>query len=538
MHPHRLLIIGSLLLISFVIGAVIWWHPGMTWLVVLVAPCWVVAIYDMFQTRHSIMRNYPLVGRLRWLMEDFRPFVQQYFIESELDGRPISRMFRSIVYQRAKNAVDTVPFGTKIDVRHDGYEWIGHSINAIAPQENQYSMRVNIGGPGCKHPYSASVLNISAMSFGALSQNAIMALNRGAQEGKFYHNTGEGGISPYHLKYGGDLVWQIGSGYFGCRTDDGKFDPDAFQKNAQKPSVKMIEIKLSQGAKPGHGGILPAHKNSEEIARIRLVEPHTEVQSPPAHSAFDTPIGLLQFITQLRELSGGKPIGFKLCIGRKSEFIAICKAMLETGIQPDFITVDGGEGGTGAAPLEYTNSIGMPLREAIVFVDDILRGYQLRDDIKIIASGKIFTAFHITKAIALGADLCNSARGMMLAIGCVQSLQCNTNRCPTGVATQDPSLYKGLVVEDKYQRVKSFHAKTIHATLDLISSAGETHLNDIYRQHIFSRVNHESVKRLDEVYPIVDKGAFLEGNIPTRYATDMREANAKSFKMHPQVATT
>jgi glutamate synthase domain-containing protein 2 len=397
----------------------------------------------MYQTKHALRRNFPFVGRGRWVMEFLRPFFRQYFFESETDGVPISRMFRSVIYQRAKGAPDAVPYGTKLDTQAVGYEWIGHSLAAIHASKETPKQRIDVGGPDCLKPYSASVFNISAMSYGSLSGNAIEALNKGAKKGGFFHNTGEGSVSPSHLKHGGDLVWQIGTGYFGCRTADGKFDGDSFAKTAIKDNIKMIEIKLSQGAKPGHGGILPAHKNTIEIAQIRQVEPGTRVESPPTHSSFSTPLEMMQFIKKLRDLSGGKPIGFKLCIGRKSEFIALCKAMIETKIQPDFITVDGGEGGTGAAPLEYSNSVGMPLREALVFVVDVLNGFGLKKEIRVIASGKTFTGFHLVKKLALGADMCNSARGMMVALGCVQSLICHTNECPTGIATQDPAVASG-----------------------------------------------------------------------------------------------
>ncbi|MCB1694039.1 MAG: FMN-binding glutamate synthase family protein, partial [Pseudomonadales bacterium] len=492
-------------------------------------PLWLVAIFDSAQSEHSLRRNYPLIGRGRWLAELLRPFVRQYFIESETDGAPINRMFRSIVYQRAKGDIDTNPYGTKVDTYHDGYEWLGHSLSATNVEEISSDPRVLVGGDECKHPYSASILNISAMSFGALSNAAIRALNLGAKEGNFFHNTGEGGLSPYHLEHGGDVVWQVGTGYFGCRTREGRFEPSLFEEKASHDSVRMIELKLSQGAKPGHGGILPASKNTPEIARIRVVEAGTDVISPSTHPEFSTPVGLLEFIQKLRELSGGKPVGFKLCIGRRSEFIGICKAMKQTGIRPDFITVDGGEGGTGAAPLEYSNSVGMPLREALAFVDDCLRGYSLRDDIRVIAAGKIITSFHMAKNLALGADMCNSARGMMLALGCVQSLVCHTNRCPTGVATQDPQLARGLVVEDKYKRVHRFHKETVHALVDLLSSAGISGPKELNRSHIFRRVNQHQVMRYDEIFPDIEVGAFEAAPYPESYAELIEHASAEHF---------
>jgi glutamate synthase domain-containing protein 2 len=503
--------------------------PPVLWLLALIVPLAAVGCYDMIQDRHSIRRNFPLFGRGRWLLEDLRPFIRQYFVESDTDGTPINRMFRSIVYQRAKGALETVPFGTRVDTYRTGYEWIGHSLSALDVAKMPKDLRITVGGPDCKQPYSASILNISAMSFGALSRNAIQALNSGAKIGGFAHNTGEGGLSPYHLEHDGDLIWQIGTGYFGCRDADGNFSDERFKENALKTAVKMIEIKLSQGAKPGHGGILPAEKNTPEIAQIRGVSAHTQVDSPATHRTFDSPLGLIDFIARLRELSGGKPVGFKLSIGRKSEFVAICKAMLERRIYPDFITVDGGEGGTGAAPLEYTNSVGMPLREALAFVVDCLQGFGLKRHVKVIASGKILTAFHLVKNMALGADMCNSARGMMLALGCVQSLTCNSNRCPSGVATQDPKLMNGLVVPNKAQRVAQYHAKTVHATLDMITSAGLSHTSALNRSHVYRRINQHEIKRYDQVYPYVPEQSLLGDGVPDAFKLDMQESTADSF---------
>lgn len=504
------------------------WH-WLAWAFVLLVPAWLVALVDSLQQEHSLRRNFPLMGRGRWVMEALRPFVRQYFIESDVDGAPISRMFRSIVYQRAKGSIDTTPYGTRIDTYHDGYEWLGHSLAAVNAEDGESHPRVLVGGVSCQQPYAASIFNISAMSFGAISSAAITALNKAAKAGEFYHNTGEGGLSPWHLEPGGDLVWQIGTGYFGCRTADGRFDEALFRDKAQLPNVKMIELKLSQGAKPGHGGILPASKNSADIAAIRVVPAGVDVISPSMHPEFSTPIELMAFVGRLREASGHKPVGFKLCIGRRSEFIGVCKAMLVTGIKPDFITVDGGEGGTGAAPLEYTNSIGMPLREGLAFVDDCLRGFGLREEIKVIAAGKIFTSFHMVKNLALGADICNSARGMMLALGCVQSLLCHTNRCPTGVATQDPKLVKGLVVEDKYKRVQRYHAGTIRALTDLMSSTGVQSVQELNRSQIFRRVNQHEILRYDQIFPVVESGAFLSEPWPEQYAELIGFSSAERF---------
>ncbi|MDT8388700.1 MAG: FMN-binding glutamate synthase family protein [Thiogranum sp.] len=516
-------------LLLLIAGLALLWPPVL-WSLLVVAPLVGIGLHDRFQHKHTVRRNFPLFGRGRWIMEWLRPYVRQYLLESDTDGAPINRMFRNVVYQRAKNELDTVPFGTRVDTYRTGYEWIGHSLSAIAVNEiDEDAMRIRVGGPDCTRPYSASVLNISAMSFGALSRNAVLALSRGAASGKFYHNTGEGGISPYHLEGGADLVWQIGTGYFGCRDEQGHFAPGPFQEQAALEAVKMIEIKLSQGAKPGHGGILPADKNTPEIARIRGVLAGTQIDSPPTHTAFDSPLGLVRFIARLRELADGKPIGIKLAIGRRSEFIAICKAMVETGITPDFITVDGGEGGTGAAPLEYANSIGMPLREALAFADDCLIGYGLREQVRIIASGKILTGFHMVKNLALGADICNSARGMMLALGCVQSLVCNTNHCPTGVATQDPHLMRGLVVPDKADRVRNFHAKTMHAAVDIIASAGLWHTAELNRTHIHRRVSQYEIMRYDQMFPHIHSGCLLSGDIPETFALDVREADPRSF---------
>ncbi|WP_316800830.1 FMN-binding glutamate synthase family protein [Pedobacter frigidisoli] len=505
------------------------YHPFLWWTFIFTGPFVILGIYDLYQPKHSIVRNYPVFGRLRYFMEELRPKVYQYFVESDTNGTPYNRLNRSLIYQRAKTDNDTIPFGTQLNVYENNYEWLSHSIAAISHHELNSDPRVMVGGPDCKQPYSASIYNISAMSFGSLSQNAILALNGGAKLGNFAHNTGEGGISDYHRQPGGDLIWQIGTGYFGCRNDDGTFNYEAYAERAHTDQVKMIEIKLSQGAKPGHGGMLPAKKVTAEVARIRLVPEGKDVLSPPAHSAFNTPIGLLEFVKRLRDLSGGKPVGFKLCIGRKSEFYAICKAMIETGIYPDFITVDGGEGGTGAAPQEFSNSVGMPLREGVAFVYDVLNGFDLKKHIKIIASGKVATGFDLVKNIALGADMCNAARGMMFALGCIQALECNSNTCPTGVATQDQSLMKGLVVEDKKVRVKNFHNLTVASAVELLGAAGLREPHQLSRAYINRRVSSSVMQSYLETYPYIPAGSLLQTPYPTRFELGMALSSSKSF---------
>lgn len=505
-------------------------HPYFWALFILFGPLVLLGFYDMIQSPHAILRNFPILGRGRYLLEEWRPKLYQYFIESDTNGRPLSRIFRSVVYQRAKKVTDTTPFGTQLDVYEEGYEWMNHSIAALDYHDLDEHPRVRVGSPACQQPYDASIFNVSAMSFGSLSSAAVEALNGGAQIGGFAHNTGEGGVSPYHDNPGGDLIWQIGTGYFGCRTEDGNFDPDKFAQRSQTPNIKMIELKLSQGAKPGHGGILPAKKNTPEIAAIRGVKAGEAVLSPPFHKAFSTPIGLLELIQRMRELSGGKPVGFKLCIGQPSEFIAICKAMVKTKIYPDFITVDGGEGGTGAAPLEFSNSVGMPFKEGLAFAYDVLVGFDLKQYIKIFASGKILTGFDILRASALGADGTYSARAMMLALGCIQALECNKNSCPTGVATQNPELVAGLVVSDKRQRVANFHEATVKSVVELLAASGLKHPGDVKRQHIFRRTSLNEVRRYSEIFPYLEKGCLLEEKkVPKYLQLDWAEARAASF---------
>ncbi len=516
-----------ILIAAIVIGY--FWHPFF-WSLAIILPLFAVGIHDMIQSKQTIRRNFPLFGRMRYWMEALRPKIYQYFIESDTDGTPFNRLNRNVIYQRAKKANDTTPFGTQLNTYEVGYEWLNHSIVPLDGHKLNHDPRVAVGGPDCKQPYSASILNISAMSFGSLSENAILSLNSGAKIGNFAHNTGEGGLSPYHLKPGGDIIWQIGTGYFGCRNQDGTFNADLFAERAVLPNVKMIEIKLSQGAKPGHGGILPAKKVTAEIAKIRLVEMGKDVLSPPSHTAFKTPLELLNFIKLLREKSGGKPIGFKLCVGRKSQFLAICKAMLKTGIKPDFITVDGGEGGTGAAPLEFSNSVGMPLRDGLAFVYDALNGFSLKRHIKIIASGKVVTGFDIVKMLSLGADMCNSARAMMMSVGCIQALMCNTNQCPTGVATQDKELQKGLVVDDKKIRVANFHNETVKSAVELMAAAGIKDTNKLHRGLIYRRVSAGQIQTYAETYPHILKGCLWEPPFPEHYELEMANCSEETFE--------
>ena len=518
MKVREYFILISAISIIFILGLAVLWQP-ILWLFIVVGPLIVMGVVDMFQKEHAIRRNFPVLGRFRYMLESIRPEIQQYFVETDTEGRPLNRILRSLIYRRAKGLTDTEPFGTQMDVYHAGYEWMEHSMYAKNnPMEIGEYPRLRIGGKDCLQPYSSSLLNISAMSFGSLSDRAILAMNKGAKMGNFAHNTGEGGMSEYHLKHGGDLIWQIGTGYFGCRNEDGTFNGETFRANAIRPEVKMIEIKLSQGAKPGHGGILPAIKNTEEIAKVRHIKPGIAVHSPPSHSAFSDPIQFMHFIKKLRNLSDGKPVGFKLCLGRKQEFMDFCEAMIFTGIQPDFITVDGGEGGTGASPVEFSNTMGMPLREGLIFVHDTLVGFGLRKDIKVIVAGKIITGFHIARAIALGADGCNSARAMMLAVGCIQALQCNMNTCPTGVATQNKSLTKGLVVNEKADRVKNFHNATIHSFLELVAAAGLNHPSELDRSHISKRIGMYDIKTYDEIYPYMKEGSLLQiDTIPENY---------------------
>ena len=482
---------------------------------------------DVRQSQRSVLRNYPVIGHIRYLLEFIRPEIRQYFIEADDDAAPFSRQQRSLVYQRAKGDSDKRPFGTQMDVGAMGYEWINHSLQPTTLATHDFRVRI---GEGRAQPYDASVFNISAMSFGALSANAILALNAGAKRGNFAHDTGEGSISRHHRENGGDLIWEIGSGYFGCRNPDGTFNAEKFTENALTPQVKMIEIKLSQGAKPGHGGVLPGPKVTQEIAEARGVPPGVDCVSPASHSAFSTPIEMMHFIDKLRSLSGGKPTGFKLCIGHPWEWFAIAKAMLETGITPDFIVVDGAEGGTGAAPLEFTDHVGAPLQEGLLLVHNTLVGLNLRDKIKVGCAGKVVSAFDIARMMALGADWCNAARGFMFALGCIQAQHCHTGHCPTGVTTQDPERQKALVVPSKAERVYMFHDQTLEALKELVQAAGLLHPQDITAMHIVRRNSEHGVKLLANLLPFVKPGALLGGDMPHQvFSTYWPMAQASSF---------
>lgn len=515
----------------------VWGAQSFSWLYLFVLAfggLGLIGLYDLIQTRHTLWRNFPILAHIRWLAEELRPFLRSYIVESETEGRPFNHEDRAMVYRRAKNVSSVEPFGSHLDIDAPPYEWLAHSIDAKHAPDLDF--RVSVGGSDCRLPYECSVLNISAMSFGSLGARAIEALNRGAAMGGFYHDTGEGGVSRYHREGGGDLVWEVGSGYFGCRREDGGFDPDKFARQAVDPQIKMIEIKLSQGAKPGHGGVLPGDKVTPEIAEARGVPIGQTCVSPPSHPAFTTPRELLQFIARLRELSGGKPVGFKLCIGHRWEFLAIVKAMLETGIRPDFIVVDGAEGGTGAAPAEFLDHVGAPLRDGLLFVRNALVGAGLRGEIRIAASGKLISAFSMSAALALGADWVNTARGFMFALGCIQSLNCHNNRCPTGVATQDAGRQKGLVVSNKALRVYHFHKNTLKALAEVVGSAGCSHPSELTPAHITHRVTADLAHPADQVYPLLEPGALIYAPEETHLATDWVRAQVDSFAPLPDKA--
>jgi glutamate synthase domain-containing protein 2 len=491
----------------------------------------ILGAYDLIQTKHNLMRNYPITGRLRWVFEGIRPQIRQYFIESNIDGTPFSHNQRSLVYERAKNLHTEEPFGTERDVYAAGYEYLLHSVAPKRPAEEPF--RVTVGGPGCKRPYSMALLNVSAMSFGALSANAIRALNLGAKLGGFAHDTGEGGLASYHLENGGDLVWEIGSGYFGCRTPDGRFDPEIFRDKVNVDSVKCVSVKLSQGAKPGLGGVMPAVKVTPEIAEIRGVPVGVKCVSPAYHTAFSTPRELIEFVAKLRDLADGRPTGFKLCIGHGSEFLGICKAMIELDVYPDFIIIDGGEGGTGAAPLEFENHVGVPLTEGLIFAHNALVGCNLRDKIKIGCGGKVVSSFDIAKRMIVGADYCNAARAMMFALGCVQSQKCQTNRCPTGVTTQDPRRSRAIVVPTKAERVQQFQQQTMKSFNQLIAAMGLDNPSQLRPSMLMRRIDERRVLPYDEFMTFLKPGELLDGTDEPRYRKCWEEASPNTFRTGP-----
>ena len=506
---------------------------GQAWMALIIfALLTAVGVHDLLQTHHAILRNYPILGHMRFLLEFIRPEIRQYFIENESEATPFSRAQRTLVYARAKAQSDKRPFGTQLDVEANGYEWLTHSIAPSTISDHRFKVRV--GNTACSQPYDISLFNISAMSFGALSANAIMALNQGAHMGGFAHDTGEGSISRYHRIHGGDLIWEIGSGYFGCRDDQGRFSPERFVAQAREPQVRMIEIKLSQGAKPGHGGVLPAAKVTPEIAEARGVPIGADCVSPAAHSSFGTPVEMLEFMQSLRELSQNKPVGFKLCIGHPWEWFGIAKAMLETRILPDFIVIDGAEGGTGAAPLEFSDHMGMPMKEGLRLVHNTLVGIGMREHIKLGASGKIISSFDMARTLALGADWCNSARGFMFALGCIQAQTCHTGNCPTGVTTQDPQRQMALVVPTKAERVKNFHQHTLEAFKELLQAAGLSSPGELRAHHFSHRINGNETLTLAQIYPPLAAGALLKDSVaklPEPYKTYWPRANAESFQL-------
>jgi glutamate synthase domain-containing protein 2 len=523
---RSVLILGLVGAAAFAVWGLYW--PAAFWFAALFAALGALGLADLFQTHHTLWRNYPVLSRIRWVMDALRPYIRAYVVEGDLEGRPFNRDERALVYQRAKGQEDAHPFGTELDVYGEEYEWFSHSIQPSRIEGHDF--RVMIGGPQCSRPYSASIFNISAMSFGSLGAKAIEALNLGAKTGGFYHDTGEGGLSPYHEKHGGDIVWEIGSGYFGARGEDGRFDPGRFEHRAISPQVKMIEIKLSQGAKPGHGGMLPGAKVSQEIADTRHVPVGVDCISPAAHSAFSTPIEMLQFAAKLRDLSGGKPVGIKLCVGHRHEVFAIAKAMVETGILLDYIVVDGGEGGTGAAPLELTDHFGAPLKDGLTLVRNALVGAGLRDKIKIGAAGKVYSATGIATNCALGADWSNAARAFMFALGCIQSMRCHLDTCPTGITTQDLSLQRGLVVPDKAARIARFHEKTLRALREITAAAGLDHPGDFKPSHLHHHLSGPVSVGAQRAYPELEPGILLTDPDSTPYAIYWAMAQTHSFR--------
>ncbi len=521
--PFSLIILASLLCLA--LGYRV--SAGWLWPLVVLAPLLLLGLWDLFQTSHTLRRLYPVSAHFRWMFEWVRPYMREYLLDSDHQGRPYSHNQRALVYRRAKDVESVQAFGTEMDHYEPRYEWINHSI--VGHEQDVTHYRIMVGGEACRKPYSVSVFNISAMSFGSLSGRAIEALNIGAKMGGFYHDTGEGGISSHHLTHGGDLVWEIGTGYFGCRTEDGQFDKERFARQASLDQVKMIEIKLSQGAKPGQGGLLPGAKVTPAIASARGVPVGKDVRSPPRHTAFSTPVGMMEWIAELRDLSGGKPIGFKLCLGHRWEFLALVKAMLKTGITPDFIMIDGAEGGTGAAPAELSNHVGTPLREGLVFVVNALTGAGLRDRIRIGVAGKIVDGHDLAANLALGADWCNAARTFMFSIGCVQTKKCHNGHCPTGVATQDPWREAGLVVEDKGPRAFNFHRNTVGALAQYVGAAGLVNPWQLRPHHLRVRMDGNQVHSADYIYDFLEEGALLDAPDETVYGRWWAMADAENF---------
>ncbi|MFJ8825852.1 FMN-binding glutamate synthase family protein [Streptomyces sp. NPDC102467] len=498
-----------------------WWFAAGPLLALAALGAW-----DLAQPRHSVLRNYPLLGHLRFLMETLRPEIQQYFVERNYDGRPYDRDVRSIVYERAKDVEAEEPFGTERDVYEEGYEYLVPSMHPTDPPERP--PRVRIGGPDCALPYDMALLNVSAMSFGALSGNALRALNKGAALGGFAHDTGEGGLSEHHLAHGGDLVWEIGTGYFGCRTDDGRFDRAEFAEKAAHEQIKCVSVKLSQGAKPGIGGVLPGGKVTAEIASVRDVPEGETVVSPPYHKEFDTPRQLMGFLAELRSLTGGKPVGFKLCVGSRVQFLAVCKAMLAEGVTPDFVIVDGAEGGTGAAPLEFADHLGAPLTEGLITVHNALVGTGLRSRIRIGASGKVATGADIVKRLLQGADFTNAARAMMFAVGCIQSQRCHTNTCPVGVATQDPRRARALDVEDKAARAHHYQQATVHSAMQIMAAMGIQDPRELRPDLLMRRIAPHEVRSYGQLYEWLEPGSLI-GEPPATWAADWAAAHPDRF---------
>jgi len=526
MRPYiivvSVLLIGLGIYLSTVDGA---W----AWLFLFIVPFVGLAAYDMLQKSNNIWRNYPVVGHAKSLFVENRELAQDWILENDREGRPFNWIQREIIVKRAANEPQESPFGTQFDYYKEGFEFLLHSAAPIKLDDTD--LRIEVGGPDCKHPYSCSILNVSAMSFGSISKTATMALNGGAKMGNFAANTGEGGLTNYHLHYGGDIIFQFGTAYFGCRDKDGNFSENLFQSVARHPNVKMIEMKISQGAKPGYGAVLPGPKNTPEISAIRDTEPYVTIVSPAGHTTFGTPVELMQFVKKMRALADGKPIGFKMCLGKPFEFLAICKAIVKTGIMPDFITIDGGEGGTGAAPFDSINWVGMPAEDALIYAYDALVGFDLKKHIKLFVSGKVISGFQLVKYLALGADACYSARGMMFALGCVQALQCNENTCPSGVTTMNPKLYNGIVPEDKKVKVMNFHNNTILSVKEMMGAAGLKNLAAINRKNIARRITASTIKTLDEVHPYLQTGCLLTDKYPDRLKKDMEMADADNF--HP-----